>query len=160
MASSLIDIITPRMPPLVVTLSPGFRLLSICCHCFCLFWLGRINNRYKTAIMTTKGKNETRPGGSAAARSNVGFNVQSFSLQSFASCNDEIVCIRGRALRFLQEHRPCVQPSARDRNLCFRRVNTGWPWQKGPSSIAFQYGVVYVKARRLWLGENCCGIRS
>ena len=33
-ASSLIDRITPRIPPAVVTLSPVLILASISCHCF------------------------------------------------------------------------------------------------------------------------------
>src|SRR5271168_3567078 len=33
-ASSLSEIIVPRMPPVVVMRSPGFKLDSISCHCF------------------------------------------------------------------------------------------------------------------------------
>jgi len=40
-ASSLIEMMVPRIPPVVVMRSPDFRAPSISCHCFCFFWLGR-----------------------------------------------------------------------------------------------------------------------
>src|ERR1700761_8764868 len=36
--SSFTLTIVPRIPPFVVTLSPGFSCESISCHCFCLRW--------------------------------------------------------------------------------------------------------------------------
>src|SRR5665213_3951769 len=44
---------TPRMPPLVVTRSPFFNSLSICCHFFCFFWFGAIIRKYINATKTT-----------------------------------------------------------------------------------------------------------
>src|ERR1035438_6142411 len=51
--SSLTETMTPRMPPLVVTLSPFFNWLSICCHFFCFFWLGAIIRKYSSAKNTS-----------------------------------------------------------------------------------------------------------
>jgi len=44
--SSLTEMMTPRMPPLVVTRSPFFNWLNISCHFFLLLWLAPIITKY------------------------------------------------------------------------------------------------------------------
>lgn len=48
--SSLMEMIVPRIPPAVVTLSPDLMLDSMDCHCFCRFCCGRIITIYRTGI--------------------------------------------------------------------------------------------------------------
>src|ERR1035438_3296628 len=52
--SSFTETIVPRMPPLVVTRSPFFSWLSICCHFFCFLWFGAIIRKYISTKNTTR----------------------------------------------------------------------------------------------------------